>query len=360
MQTHAKYKQYTKHSKQLCDMSLTTTNNIITKKLGTPISAKRGAREAGLQTPVQGKNAKLSSTIPDTPMLSEYGSSSSKLYQLMEQRFTKLSEQFDQQFSQIAAKMLHSETKVLNELGSKIDSIRQDLNAVVERVTCLETAFSNIDVLRAEVDVLKSQLAKHENTTVACDIRLNGIPYSKDENLFNMFNFVCNTVNISPPIVKQIFRINRQSNRNNNNNNRNSTDGTIIIKLTTPFDKNNFLKTIAQFKRANNDIMRLHHVGINSDSPIYFNESLTKTNHVILQTAVRFKKQKQLHAVFTMRGIVHVKVTESDTAAYVDSIHKLNSIIGIRSSHNNNHQQNVNITSFRSDSHNFTEHTTQP
>lgn len=210
--------------------------------------------------------------------------------------------------------------------------------AVTERVTKLETVVSDVELLKSELGSLKAQLAKQENLAVSCDLRLHGIPFVEKENLLSMFQYLCNTIGITPPNVKSIFRLNVG---NFNSNNRKKPDGIIIIKLATPYDKNFILKSIANFKKSTHDLLRLHHAGFESDVPIYVNESLTKDNHTILQAAIGLRKRKQLTAAFTLRGLVHVKFSDNDVPTRIDCIAHLHSIVGSRTAVEYNNSNNM-------------------
>lgn len=283
--------------------------------MSTPV-VKR-ARADGINTPVRGN---INPEHPNTPRTTDK-ESSSRIIELMGKRFAKQAEDMAAQFAKqnevIAAQIQSSENKVLGELGEKLAEMRRELHTITERVVKLESAVSDIDHLKSEVGMLKAQLAKQENLAVACDLRLHGIPFTVNENLFDIFAQICTTINISPPVVKNIFRL----------NNGNNKDGIIIIKFATPYIKNFILKSISNFRRSNNDLLRLRHAGFNSDTPIYVNECLTKANHVVLQAAIGLKKKRQLSAAFTLRGLVHIKRTENETATRIESIEQLHSFI---------------------------------
>lgn len=336
-------------------MQRTPTKSAKENMSSTTSSAAKRVRDLTSESPpTASKNQKLGS--PKTPTLSEYGVSSSRLLALMDRKFAKQNEIISTQISaQITLKLEQMQQQILSELGSKIDGLRNELCTVTERVCKLEDEVSNVHILKSEVAALKTQMAKYENTTVACDLRLNGVPYEKNENLMSIFQTLCNTMQIAPPRVVNMFRVNRvKNNQNNNNNNinRTYTDGTILIKVATPSDKNFLLKTIAIYKRNKGDLLRLHDAGFNSDMPIYMNESLTKTNHSILQLAVRMKRQKKLYSVFTLRGLINVKLNENDTSVCIDSIEKLCEITDTNSSMTNNNNAFADTGSlFRSDAH---------
>lgn len=95
--------------------------------------------------------------------------------------------------------------------------------------------------------------------------------------------------------------------------------------MRSVYDKNFFLKTLANFKKTNRDFyFCLRHIGINSDNKFYINENLTKENFQIFRAAVRLKKKRVIHSAFTMRGFVYIKRTVNDTILQIDDISQLN------------------------------------
>lgn len=273
---------------------------------------------AAASTNVSKRHRELSanSPLPKTPRLSDYGNTP-KLLQLLDQRFAKQSDD-------IAAKILQSEQHILSTLDGRITDLQRDLGAITQRVERLELIASDVVALKADVASLKAQLAKQDNIAVACDMRLHGVPVNSDENLLEIFNTLCKTLNIEPPVCKTITRL---KNNNNAQNKSSFIDAPIIIKLTTPQDKNFMMRTIAEFRNTTKDLLRLHHLGFQSAVPIYINECLSKENHTILKKAITYKKHKQVHAAFTRRGLVYVRRSHNDVPVCINSHRMLEQLI---------------------------------
>lgn len=184
--------------------------------------------------------ANIASPLSKTPKLSDYGSSQ-KLLQLIDQRF-------DKQNKLIADQLQDSEERIRVEIGRSVADIKKELCAVTDRVNQLETVAAEINSLKEDINFLKSQMSRQENLTVACDLRINGIPFYEKEDLYELFANLCHTVQIQKPALNNIFRV-----KNLKNTRGTSLDTVIIVKLASPFEKNNILKSIANFKRNNND-----------------------------------------------------------------------------------------------------------
>lgn len=117
--------------------------------------------------------------------------------------------------------------------------------------------------MKAEIKNLNMRQLRHENFKVASELRINGVPSVDAENLYQMLDNLCETINITTPSVKSIYRV------NNVRNHRNVTDAVIMVNLNTPYEKNIILKNFALFRKSNKSSRQLKHVGFDSDKPIY-------------------------------------------------------------------------------------------
>lgn len=171
--------------------------------------------------------------------------------------------------------------------------------------------------MQNELEMLKRQISHQENLNVSTNLRLCGIPFHQNENLSTIFQHLCASINITPPNIKSIQRIKQ----------RNTTvDGVILVKLFTAHERNNILRATNNFKRHNKTHLYLRIVGFDSDAPFFVNEDLTSANYKLLQAALRLKRKKMVSAVFTLRGVLHVKCNDADTALRIESIDRLNSL----------------------------------
>ena len=125
--------------------------------------------------------------------------------------------------------------------------MKKDIISVTERVSNLETVAHDLIALKDEINELKMQNHRQKNSLVASDLRINGIPCLANENLREVFDNICCTLNINTPEVKTIFRLQNKNNKNKNN----SQDAVIMAKLMSPYDKNLFLKTLSGFRKSN-------------------------------------------------------------------------------------------------------------
>lgn len=197
--------------------------------------------------------------------------------------------------------------------------MKREINTISERVTKLETVTDELLALKSEIKSLKIQTLKNANSIVACDLRLNGIPFKDEENLSEMFDKICKTINISTPRTKSIFRLQNK----NNKAKEDSPDAVIIVKLFSPYDKNFFLKSLGIYKKENKTNLLLKLLDFDSEKTFNIKENLTNSNYKILREAITLKKANKLHSAYTFRGLVYVKLNKDDGPSCIEHIDAL-------------------------------------
>lgn len=179
---------------------------------------------------------------------------------------------------------------------------------------------------------LQGALDRIHREQIAADTLLYGVPQIDGENLANIFNTLCTSVNC-PDITtpKQIFRMRPKNN---------SRDTAILIKFKSIDDKITLLKSINSMYKKSKQSIFLRHLGMDSDSRIYLNESLTSCNRLILRKAFQLKRQNQnkLSSVFTRNGCVYVRLLANDKASRIDRLTDLDQLIATARNDDNNFQ----------------------
>lgn len=200
------------------------------------------------------------------------------------------------------------------EIETKISELHKDITNVIEKTNNIKTVSSQDLELKSEVIHLRNKILQHENSAVASDLRIDGIPYNNKEDLYEMFNIFCANLNIGTPNVRAIYRL---------NNKNNSLSPTILVKLSSPYEKNFILKTVSNYRRAKKDLLRLYLINFEANNPFFVNENLSHANYRIFNQAWKLKREKLFCSVFTMRGIVHVMKNEKDQPIRIDYIDQL-------------------------------------
>lgn len=262
-----------------------------------------------------------------------------RISQLLEKKLSKQTDNFNNQISQLTSLLKEGEnrladkinsavkeveTRLLNEINKKFCELKEDINDINERVSKLETATNEIIDLKKEIKQIKIQSLKHSNSLVACDLRINSVPFSSGENLVEMFDTICKTVQIPTPKLQSIHRLQNK----NNKNKVNSPDGVIIAKLMTPHDKNFVLKAVNKYRKDNNNL-KLTLLGFEPDArnlDFFVHENLTNGNFKILREALNFKRQKLLHSAYSYRGLVYIRQSQEDQPICIESLDALNNV----------------------------------
>lgn len=229
--------------------------------------------------------------------------SSFKLIQILEKKF-------DKQNESIKSLLMDSEARLLAEFNKRMDSLTNDFKELGERVQQLETVADEFVAMKSEIKNLKTQIRVQENSLVASELRINNVPFYDNEDLFEIFTSICNVIKTPIPAVSALYRLKNANNKIKTN----SPDAVIVVKLMSAYDRNFFLKSLSVHRKSQRDFcFRLNDIGFGSQAKFYVNENLTQSNYKILQAALKIKKQNRLQAVFTIRGLVYVKVSATDT-----------------------------------------------
>lgn len=253
----------------------------------------------------------LLDNIQKTPRLST-NDSPFKLINLVDRRFDKI-------MDTMKSLIEESEVRMLKEIDKRFDELKSDLLDINNRVAKIETVTGELEHLKIEVGNLRAQLNRQENSLIASDLRINGIPYMENEDLYGLFKMICETLSITTPAVKSIYRLQNHNNKIDTY----SPDAVIMVKLFSPYDKNFVLKSMANFRKTNKTSLLLNNIGIDSDRQFYINENLTSNNFKILQAALRLKKTNKIKSAITIRGLVYIRLNNEDKNFRVDNMDEL-------------------------------------
>lgn len=255
-------------------------------------------------------------------LMREHNESTRKQIRECEER---ISEMFRMKIQIIERELVDVKEKLcaLQTVSVEINELKNELTVANEKIIRLELKLNEPQMLQTEIQNLKLKVQRHENSAIASDLRINGIPFVENENLFHIFNDICKTINISTPAIKSIFRLKNLNNKRDSN----SPDAVIIVRMCSPYDKNFFLKTLSFLRKNNKDFrLCLRQIGFESNMQFFINENLTQTNYQILQAANRLKRQKRLHGAFTIHGLVYIKQHPDDRAVRIDELDQLSDL----------------------------------
>lgn len=207
--------------------------------------------------------------------------------------------------------------RIVADFNSRLDDVNRSMSALTVRIEVLEQTSESIRCtqLDNEISELHGKVDSMERDKLSADAILHGVPLTANENLRKMFDSLCTSIDCVPPLVpRDIFRTKPKGAMENS---------AIIIKFNSAADKVTMLRLANQSYRKTRKPICLQNLGLQSDKPIYFNESLTARSLELYRGAFQLKKQKKLFSVFTRTGRVYVRQTPNAKAVLIDSTHHL-------------------------------------
>lgn len=285
-----------------------------------PLTRNRKKQQATM--PSNSKRQRAASQTSPNEVENEYNATKTPRLSNVDSHFKYmqiLDKRLEKQTDNIMFLLEEFKTRIFDEMFKRMEEVKSDLIEIRDRVEKLETVAEDVVGMKKEIKQLKSKIQFHENSTVASDIRITGVPFdeSENENLPMIFKNLCNTINIEPLEIKSIFRVKHFTNL------RNVPDPPILVRLNTPYERNFFLRKCAEFKRFHKTRFCLRHVGYENDRLFFVNENLTPSNYNIFKTANGLRKNNRIKSAYTNRGIVHIKQLNSDEPVRIDDLKEL-------------------------------------
>lgn len=222
----------------------------------------------------------------------------------LKQEMTQLMETFKSdvksEFDAINNKIIASN----EQLQAKTDDITNTVSLLDARVTSIENDFDRLP---------------HMN-----ELKLIGIPASMNENLLVFFNSIAAIVGYDTSNPMFIPTMSRMMTRNKDNNTLTPT-AVIILKFTAIHMKESFynlyLRLLPNRKITTKDL------GLPNETRIIFGENLTKHNMDIFVAASNSKRENKLQQVYTVNGLVNVKIQKGGKAYEIRHKHELEQLI---------------------------------
>ena len=267
----------------------------------------RGTKRAATETSLSPRKSK-------TPKLVEEGLSI-RLLELIDKKHEKLGKALDYKFQRIFQTMETTKNDIINELAN----MREEMQNLNNSVSKLEKDVECSNNLKSVVESLQEQVETLHNKAISSELRILGVPWVANENLHTVFNKICEALNIETPNTISIHRVKRND----------SGEGPIIVKLTSANERNQLMRSLALYRRNNNNkgMLRLNNIGFESDSPIYVNENLTSRNNNIMRAVSKYKREKTIAAAYTLRGSIFIKLHNNNSPIAINSMDVLDDVI---------------------------------
>lgn len=257
------------------------------------------------------------------------------LHQQINESNITLKKQIDQVSDNIKTEL----KKDLDAINIKIDSSNE---ALTQKVNGMNDSMSN----------LKSRIIQVENDfdriSHLNELKLIGIPIKEGENLAEIFKQISaiigfdSSTNTNIPLMSRLYSKNK-------NTGDSTPSSTILMKFVAVHLKESFyglyLKNLPQKKISAKDL------GFSSENRIIIGENLSRYNRDVFNLASTYKRDNKLASVFTVNGIVKVKLQRGSTAYAVHSSQQLEQLMSNTTSTAKNGQgNNVNTDGKQSNS----------
>lgn len=171
------------------------------------------------------------------------------------------------------------------------------------------------------------------------ELKLMGIPLSDNENLTELFSKIANIIGYDITNTLNIPSMTRAMIRS-------KTSGEfvpsqiIIMKFIATHIKENFYSLYLRLlpKKA----ISTKDLGFTNDIRVIIGENLTQQNMDIFKAASSLKREKKIAQLFTVNGIVNVKIIKGTKPHEIRDIHQLEMLTNSQLGHNEE-QVNKNI-----------------
>lgn len=303
-----------------------------TKKRNKPDSSSPPKSPSQINPPkINAKSRKMPKDSNDEilVMLANIAAQQNQLSQQqneLNQQQTANTESLKCQISEQNEMLKNEMTSIINamksEFKAEIESINNKIEATnascVSKVNDISDKVSNIDERMGIVEKDFERLA-HMN-----ELKLTGIPFTENEDLLNVFNKVANLIGYDVSISTNIPALSRIVKRNRLTNELSPTH-TIIMKFIAIHLKetfyNMYLRLLPRKRITSKEL------GFSTEGRIVIGENLTKQNREIFIAASTLKRDGKLAQVFTVNGIINVKIQKGGTTHEIRHKHVLDIIL---------------------------------
>lgn len=202
----------------------------------------------------------------------------------------------DDSHAKITALITANHTEITGKFDALSLSVNRRIDVIDGRCTeAIQQGIRNDD-----------QLQRHIRAT---DVRINGILFKQGEDLPQLFKRIATELQYdvsNPCALPVLYRIVLRDKQP-------KESPTIIAKFITPHIKGSFFTRYLKHLKLNNQIFGAGY----PDKRIIIGENLTQRNKLIFDEALKMRKEKLVHQVYTNNGAVMVKFDGASRAKMV-------------------------------------------
>lgn len=216
--------------------------------------------------------------------------------------------------------------KMEKNLGKSIDHCHEAIDEVVKRLDVqeklmneykekMESYETEIKALKLKNEELENRLTDIEQYSRANCLEIHGIPYSPTENVEDIVVSVGEALGcqINKNLIEACHRLGKRSGENKSS--------PIIVK----FIKRNVKEDILQKRRVKRDFST-RHMNLQSDMPVYINESLCPVRRAVFYEARRVKNEKGYKYLWIRNGKILIRKTDGSQVIDLRNIKDVHSL----------------------------------
>jgi hypothetical protein len=211
-------------------------------------------------------------------------------------------------------------TRKIDALNISMESIRRELKEEV--VTRIDQNETNIAAHDQRLDVIEEAIGElrdeSEAASRATDMVVKGIPMQQNENVVDIYLKIATAIGYARGNIPtaDFFRLGRK---------RDGTkfDPPLLLRFATVYDKTAFHRNYFRHLTLN-----LTDIGFPARQRIYITENLTTKRQELYTTAMKLRRENQLHSVSTSNGRVMIRRDPRSRPIPVSSLSELDTTSG--------------------------------
>lgn len=211
--------------------------------------------------------------------------------------------------SDIENKIDSSQSSIEEKISDLSTSVNAEVHELKNSINDLRSTFNtDIDAIKIHIKDHKHRLDINEDDInrlkLSADLRMNGIPYSQNENVVELFHKIAKIIGYDSTIMTNVPLIKRIPVRN-------KTTGNMVESSIISFHFSSIQhKQLFYSMYLNKMPLKPESIGLSNELKIIIGESLTRTNAQLFKFAQNLKKEKKIAQVFTADGLVKVRIAK--------------------------------------------------
>lgn len=195
----------------------------------------------------------------------------------------------------------------LDDHTNRISKLEGDVSEAQLMQGSLDAAFK-------EISALKSNLADNDQRSRLNNIEIKGLPESKNENLFTIFETICKIIGQEVP-KSEINYISRVPVFN-------AKAKSIIVGFNKRYIKEDFIAAARLCKKLSPSTV----LGIATDQRMFINDHLTPSNKHLLTSTKAFAKEKKYSYVWIKHCKIHIRKNDTSRVFVITNVRDLNNL----------------------------------